>query len=389
MSSPPVTVQAYVTALQQMGYRFRLNEAGDLIECNNAPLDDITLATIRAKMRAQGFTNGYAVEDVIKLEAGRNRYHPVKVYLTTCATLYDGQPHIEELASHFTDITEPHKCFSRWLRMWLIGAVAKVMDGEHHQNAMLVLDGPQGIGKSHFSQWLSRSLPEYFIESAVNPDNKDTWIRLASKWIWEVSELGATIRRADIEALKAFISQRVVTFRRPYARLDSVRPALASMIGTVNNSAGILADQTGNRRFLIANIKTIDWAYSAMNPDQIWGEAFNAYIAGERWTLTKDEKMQSEENNDAYRVPNVIEGYLDKYFYLNPDDVTVWTSTAEIVEWLQTVGYRAPNAKSVSMDVAATLGEWGFQKKKQTVNGKEKRIWGYFGIEKANGRPTP
>ena len=97
----------------------------------------------------------------------------------------------------------------------------------------LVLDGPQGIGKSFLVRWLCPK-ERYYIEGGINTEDKDSLIRLASKWIWEVGELQATTRKADREALKDFISRRDVTVRPAYGRYDIVKPALASFIVTIN-----------------------------------------------------------------------------------------------------------------------------------------------------------
>lgn len=378
MAATNVEVATFVKTLTQLGYSFRLNECGDIVEVNDERLDDIQLATIRARMRAEGFKSAPAVEDVVKMQAGLNRYHPIKNYLMSAGAEYNGQQHIAYLTAHFQESTEPHKLFGLWLRKWLIGTVAKVMGDGKNQNAMLVIDGPQGIGKSVFAHWLCSPLPQYFIEGAINTDDKDCLIRLIRNWIWEVSELGATTRRADIESLKAFISQRMVTVRAPWGRLDMIKPAMASLIGTVNNSAGILADQTGNRRFLSSTVEGIDWNYSmAIDPNQIWGEAFAIYIQGEAWEPTADERQQLAENNDSFRVPNPVEGYLIKLYHIDPLDTASFTNTNTIVAKLQTQGYRASSSRAIAMHVAATLKEMGVKRERRPLRTGPR---GYVGI---------
>ena len=378
--------QEYVEALEDLGYTFRLNEAGDTIEVNGERLDDFVLSIIRSKMRGEGFSDMAAVEDIIRGEAYAHRYHPIKTYLTNVGMTYNGQGNIALLADHCEDITKPHPLFGVWLRRWLIGAVAKAMDGGRTQNAMLVLDGPQGIGKSYLARWLCSPMAGYFLDDAINPSDKDSIIRLAMYWIWEVGELGSTIRKADVEALKAFITRQVVTVRKPYGRIDMVKPALASLIGTVNNSAGILVDTTGNRRFLVATVKSIDWAYTRnLDPNQIWAEAFNAWVGGESWYLTKAEAEQSEENNQGYRLPNPIENYLTKYFVIDPSNTAEWTSTGEIVARLFDMGYKGQSTRSVAMEVATALSEMGIEKEKRGPSNR--RVWGYVGIWAAQGGP--
>lgn len=376
-----ISPQEYVEALEDLGYSFRLNEAGDTIEVNGERLDDFVLSIIRSKMRGEGFTSAAAVEDIVRAEAYAHRYHPIRTYLTNVGMTYNGQANIALLAAHFEDLTKPYPLFATWLRRWLIGAVAKAMDGGQTQNAMLVLDGPQGVGKSHFARWLCSPMKGYFLDDAINPSDKDSVIRLAMYWIWEVGELGSTIRKADVEALKAFITRQVVTVRKPYGRIDMVKPALASLIGTVNNSAGILVDTTGNRRFLVATVKSIDWAYTTnLDPNQIWAEAFTAWVAGESWYLTKAEAEQSEENNQGYRLPNPIDGYLAKYFEINPDDQDPdhWTSTADIVGRIIDMGYKGQSTRSIAMEVASHLNEMGVEKTRKW-QGKG-TVWGYRGV---------
>jgi len=405
--SRPIEVAEFVQTLTLLGYDFRLNEAGDTVECNGKPLDPITLAQVRARMRAESFNSADAVKDVILMQAGLNRYHPIRQYLATAGIGWDGSRHIQTLSYYFEDVTQPHKLFSTWLRKWLIGAVAKATDGEHHQNAMLVIDGPQGIGKSHFVQWLCSPIPDYFVEGGINPENKDCWVRLMSNFVWEVGELGATTKRADIEALKQFISTKRVSVRKPYGEVDTVKPALASLIGTVNEMAGILSDQSGNRRFLVSTIKAIDWNYTTdVDINQVWGEAFVAYQRGEPWQPTPEELKLSEENNQGYQTPNPLEGILDAAFEINLEKIDApswWTPTNRLVSVVQSRGYRGGTSRGIAMEIAATLKAMGLTKEKRRQplavirdeHGKQKideagnpmmrvgncPVWGYGGVK--------
>jgi len=386
---PPLQIDAYLQAFRALGYSFRLNDAGEVLEVNGKRIDDYSLSTIRAQMRARGFFSAAAVEDIIRMEASAHRYHPIKTYLTNVGMTYNGQGNVALLANHFEDATKPHPQFGIWLRHWLIGAVAKAMDAGHTQNAMLVLDGPQGIGKSYFARWLCSPMADYFLDDAINPSDKDAVIRLAMYWIWEVGELGSTIRKADVEALKAFITRQVVTVRKPYGRVDMVKPTLASLIGTVNNSAGILVDSTGNRRFWVATINSIDWSYTTnLDPNQVWAEAFNAWVGGESWSPTKAECALSEENNQGYRLPNPIDGYLAKYFDIDASDTDEdhWTSTADIVGRVIDMGYKGQSTRSIAMEVASHLGEMGISKVRKWIG--KSGIWGYQGVRIVAVQPT-
>lgn len=358
----PKTSKDYLATLAALGYSFRMNACNDQIEVNREPMTDPIRATIRTRMRDMGYRRHLvAIEDAYIAHAYHEQYHPIKDYLTGLE--WDGYPHIAELAACFQDVDN---VFGKWLLKWLVGAIAKVFNAE--QNSMLVLDGPQGIGKSHFVAWLGSVMPEYFIEAPINPEDKDNHIRLISKWVWEVAELGATTRRADREALKFFISQRTVTVRKPFGKYDIVKPAMASLVGTINNEAGFLTDPTGNRRFLVCELTHIDWSYTKIDPGQIWAEAYREYLNGYDWRLNADEGKRQREINNRYQVESHVMGLFFKYFDHITDpahpNFSTWTAATDIIQKLETHGLTG-SSKSVLMELAAGLKELGVEKAKK------------------------
>jgi predicted P-loop ATPase len=365
----------YLTQLKRFGYDFKLNECDDTIEINGEPLEEGHIDTIRSQLRDAGFYQVTTGEEAYRAYAWKHRYHPVKDYLSSLS--WDGQPYIQNLCDYFTD---EFGMFSIWLRKWLIGACAKVFEAQ--QNPMLILDGKQGIGKSEFVRWLAKPLPAYFTEGSIDPNNKDCIIRLARYWIWEVSELGATTRKADYEALKSFLTTRKITVRKPYGRVDIIKPAMASFIGTINNSTGIFSDPTGNRRFLVSNILSIDWGYAGLDPGLLWAEAMAAYLAKEDYRIAPDEQIKANEIAEYYGVIDPIENLLMKYFIIDPADQTKWTATTDILSVLEnpTEGNLKGNSRGNAMALAAVATKLGLQRRKRT-NSLGQRAWGYAGIK--------
>lgn len=363
-----------IAFLTEKGYHFRLNQCDDSVEVNGERISDV----IRAKMRTQLRDRGYgkylaAADDAAISDAARNAYHPVRDYLK--GLKWDGGAHIAKLAGYVTDANQ---VFPLYLRKWLIGAIARAYTGT--QNAVLVLDGPQGLGKSQFVRWLC-PLQQLFVDSNINPDDKDCGMLAIRSWIWEVSELGATTKRADMEALKGFLSREVFTLRPAYARYEIVKPGLASFVGTVNNSSGIFSDPTGSRRYWATTLTALDWGYThQVNLAQVWAEAHSAYLAGETWTLTTDQAVKAKEVNDEYAFADPVEDLLRKFFILdpkaNPEDERSWTSTADILTVLQNNGL-GQQAHSNSMRLSATLKRLGHEKRRGGHDGK---INGYVGV---------
>lgn len=355
----------YIRDLTGLGYSFRHNAVTDRIEVNGETISDVMQAVIRTQMRDLRHKRMTEVEDAYTAHAWANCYHPVKDYFGRLQ--WDGGAHIEKLASYFTD---RHGVFPIYLRRWLIGAIAKIF--AQARNFMLVLDGEQYIGKSRFCRWLC-PLPEYFHEGPLDTADKDTWIRLTSAFIWELSELDATTKRSDRSALKDFISRQEVTIRRPYARFDVTRPALASLIGTINEEGpGFLNDPTGNTRFAVVNLTAIDFGYTSLDISQVWAEAYIAYQAGESWEFTTVERRQQAEINSEYENEATIDGMIRKYYALDPT-VDVWTPGIEIVLELETYGLK-DNQRGSLMELARLMKKWGHERR------RVKQVWCYKGV---------
>jgi hypothetical protein len=374
----PTQSEQIVQWLKYIGYEFRLNKCGDVLEVNGEPIDDITAAIIRNKVRDGAEFKISAVEDAYIAAAAENAYHPVVDYLN--GLQWDGHDHIGALAQHLQSDDEPVRYTDGstaplhlvYLRRWLIGAVAKSL--EQAQNMMLVLAGGQGLGKSALARWLCSGLSSYYIESPINTEDKDCFVRLMSKFVWEVSELDATTRRADVSALKDFVTRTEVTVRRAYGRHDTVRPALASLIGTVN-SGSFLSDETGNRRFLVTRITEIDWGYTKLNVNQVWAQAVALYRSGESWRLQPEESASQRETNKNYETSSLLDDWIERWFDFGLGDEN-YMSAAEIADHLKDKGVELHGTpRAIAMELSAVLGRLGVERGRGRHRREYAGIW--------------
>lgn len=351
--------QIIIERLRALGYTFRLNSCIDAIEVNGRAITDILAAEIRVALRDIGLAKKIAAaEDAYIAEAKKNAYHPVRDYLD--GLNWDQVDHIAALSTHLYS-NDPPVVYSNggslplhhvYLYRWLVGAVAKVYNGD--QNPILVLDGPQGIGKSTLARWLC-PLSDYFLEGPINVADKDSDIRLISQLVWEVSELDATTRKADQSALKSFITKQVVTVRKAYGRHDTKKPAMCSLIGTVNNTSGFLADQSGSRRFMITRLERIDRRYTDLDINQLWAQARKLYFDGETSRLTRDEAAVQSAVNEHYEAETVLTDWLEKHFDFSPD-YTDQYSLAEIISAMEIDGFRVTGSeRQQAMELARVL----------------------------------
>jgi predicted P-loop ATPase len=375
-------VSAKIAAdLEQWGYDLWMNELDDSVWNGQERWTDAAHATLRMLARDNGYAQDRllsALDDSILAIASSHRRHPLREYLDSLK--WDGEDHIATLAKYFQDehptieykSGKKQTVFHAFLTRWLVGSVAKIYGDVKaaRSNFVLVLAGGQDIGKSHFSEWLC-PLPEYFAEGSINPDNKDCSLRRTNTWIWEISELGATTRRADVEALKSFITVTEVRERRPYARYDVTKPAIASYIGTVNpDGAGFLLDSTGNRRFAVVELKSIDWKYEGVSLEQVWAQARAMYMADRvAYRMAPEEAQMRSRNAEAHTGPDIFADALAKTYEINPDmsGVPGWRqTTAEILERLRTFGgLSRSNDISQARALARSLREhWGITGKR-------------------------
>ena len=361
---PPVAPEqpestTLIDRLIALGFTFRLNLCGGIVEVNGKPFDEFIEAEIRVALRDVGLHKKIkAAEDAYLAEAKKNSYHPVREYLDSLT--WDGADHITTFTRcmhssdppivYATGVKAPlHHVY---IYRWIIGAVAKVYTGA--QNPMMVWDGGQGIGKSTAVAWLC-PLPAYFIEGAINVADKDALVRLASMWVWEVAELDATTRKADQSALKDFITKQVVVVRKAYGHADFRGPAMASLIGTLNNTSGFLADETGSRRFLITKLDHIDLAYQNIDRDQLWAQAVHLYRGGERWQLQGEEALAQANNNEGYEIETALSDWLDRSFDFDPEYNTPY-SLADIISAMEVDGLRMSGSeRSQAMELARVL----------------------------------
>ena len=216
------------------------------------------------------------VYDAIAMNAGWHAVHPLRDELTKL--IWDKTPRLGKWLS--TYMGTPDDPYHRGIgQMFLIAAVARIMEPGCKVDYILVLEGKQGVGKSSVCAIIGG---EYFSDSLPNlSTGKEASQHLAGRWIIELSELAAT-SKAETEQLKAFTTRRCEKYRPPYARTEVVQPRQCVFIGTTNKSA-YLRDETGARRFWPVKVGTVDLNALTTDRDQLLAEAMALYDAGEDW----------------------------------------------------------------------------------------------------------
>jgi hypothetical protein len=214
-----------------------------------------------------------------------NSFHPVRDYLT--ALVWDQTSRVGSWLADYLG-AEKNAYTSVVGGCWLISAVARIFQPGCKVDQILLLEGPQGAGKSMALRTLAGD--KYFCDHISELGSKDSRVELAGTWIFELSELDR-VRRAELSRVKAFFTAQTDVYRPPYGRRSERFPRNCIFCGTTNDSSS-LTDESGNRRWWPIKIGTINIPALAQDRDQLWAEAVALYKAGEKWWLETPELNQ-------------------------------------------------------------------------------------------------
>ena len=227
-------------------------------------------------------------------------YHPIREYLAALPE-WDGVLRVDTLLIDYLG-AEDNSYVRAVTRKTLCAAVRRVQEPGVKFDTMLVLNGPQGIGKSTL---ISRLAGEWFSDSLNLSDTKDKTAaeKLQGYWILEIGEL-AGLRKAEVETLRSFLSRQNDIYRAAFGRRATPHPRQCIFFGTTNAESGYLRDTTGNRRFW--PVKTpgggVKHSWELTNEDisQIWAEVVVLVENGEKLHLAPDlETLAKSEQREA------------------------------------------------------------------------------------------
>lgn len=253
---------------------------------------DTDEAQLRAYLEVNyaAWQKGRVTDALIQVSQER-AFHPIKEYLESLN--WDGKPRLNTALVECLGATDCQ--YTRAVtRKVLLAAVARIYEPGVKFDQVLVVCGPQGIGKTTFflrlgGRWHTDSL------TFADMRDKTAAEKLRGAWIVEISEL-AGIRKTETEAIKSFASRQVDYYRPAYARNVIEQPRQCVLVATTNTQ-NFLRDTTGNRRFwpIIAhggNPGSEPWILPQEYYNQLWAETLYYYRTGEGLCL--DRKLQAE-----------------------------------------------------------------------------------------------
>lgn len=308
------------------------------------------------------------VDQAILVVAHRRRVHPLRDWLDTL--IWDGVPRIETWLQRYLGVED--KTITREFgRRWLIAAVARIYRPGCQVDSMLILEGGQGASKSSALRILAGD--EYFLDTAIDVNAQRPAAALHGKWIVEWSEL-ASLRAADTERVKQFVSVRVDNYRKPWGRRPVDYPRRCVLAGTTNSDRP-LRDTTGNRRFWPVTVNAIDLASLAADREQLWAEAVAAFRGGAMWYLDTEElNVAACAEQEARRERDPWEEILSEYL-TRPDRRVASFTTHGLLAFPLGVE-TSMMSRALETRIGAIMAKLGWKKRRPMI--ASSRTYEYF-----------
>ncbi len=364
---------------------FAYNLFTDEVEVNRAPWRDWTGTRQWEDGDIQGLTAWIArafqdrrptltpehVHAGVCLVARANAYHPIRDYLRR--HVWDGVKRLDTWLTTYFGVEASDYSASVGAKT-LMAAVRRIMNPGCKFDTVLILEGIQGAGKSRALEALAS--PWFSSETIVIGD-KDSLLAMRRSWIHELGELD-TLRRAEVNELKAFLSRGTDRVRDPYQRMTVDRPRQGILIGTTNKDE-YLKDETGGRRFWPVRCPgAVDVAGLERDRDQLWAETLKRAESGESlWLDNATIREAAEEAQEGRRDEDVwldeIAGYLA--------DTTGFGGKAETVKSVDIFRALNPGASIGAMTdtaakrIASAMKRLGWRKEVRRINGGVCRVY--------------
>lgn len=356
------------------------------------PMTDADLVRLRIHLERLRFKSApkELARDAAVLVAEENRYDSAQVWLAGVEGRWDGRARCETFLRDFFGCEDTP--YTRAVSLYIWTALAgRVIEPGCQADMAPVLEGDQGLRKTSAIAALAPA-PEFFVEIDFSKDETETARLLRGVLVAEISELRGLHTR-DQESIKAFVSRRHEKWTPKYKEFATTFARRAVLFGSTNRT-DILADETGNRRWLPVHVDRADVEGIAAARDQLWAEGaarFRGLVAGpggggggvawaaaERLGAPEHEKYMLE---DAWAGPVAAWlGAVDGFGVADPVTGVVGTrgeglfTVAELMS-----GALGLSAKDMNMQalkrVGAVLRSLGYERTVQKVDGRPVRCW--------------
>ena len=267
-------------------------------------------------------------------------HNPIKEYFKKLPKWDKSKPdHISKLANFV--VAKNQDWFNAQFIKMLVRNVAAALGYIPFNKQCFVLTGGQSAGKSTFLRFLCPTeLAPYYTEE-IDFISKDGVIALTQNFLINLEELDK-YNKTESGHIKTFMSKDQVKVRLPYAKRATRQKRIASFLGTTNQPQ-FLTDPTGNVRWLVMEIETINHdhggakGYNSIDIDLVYAQAHSLLKSGFEYKLTAEEIRQSEQNNKSFLSETTESGIILEYFEpCKEEDATHGFNVGQLMKFLKT-----------------------------------------------------
>jgi predicted P-loop ATPase len=310
-------------------FPLRKNTITRNVELNNKPIDDSDINSIFLDSKAVFKESSKDLITSILFSNRIDTYNPLHEFFEENVKPVDNRPNLSKLLGSIkTDTPNADK----FIIKWLVSAVASAY-GNHSPLVLIFCGEKQGTGKTHWFRYLlPKELRFLFAESKMDA-GKDDEILMTRKWIIMDDEYGGKSKKEE-KRLKELTSKEFINVREPYGRVSTDLRRLAVFCGT-SNEMQILSDATGNRRQIPIHILDIDHElYNQCEKAELWRELYAMYLAGESYTILKEEIMILNQSTETFKLSTPEEDMIHKKLEIATSAFGEWMSLTEIAQYL-------------------------------------------------------
>ncbi|RMX06727.1 virulence protein E [Corticibacter populi] len=332
-----------------------------------------------------------SLDEAIQTVAEAERYHPIREWLI--GLQWDGTPRLGKWLLYVLGET-PQSINARLFeylglvgRYWLQGMVWRVMEPGCKFDYCPVLEGAGGLRKSTLVEVLASSA--FFSDTPFDMSHgKEAQEQVQGVWAYEIAELAA-MSKADVNAIKAFISSKVDRYRVAYGATVESFPRQCVLVGTTNEDT-YLRDRTGNRRWWPVPVRhQINTEWVQRWREQLFAEAFALYLQGEAYTPSPDQEQRLfRPMQDSRLVETAVESELLRVLTRRPggtgilEIINIDAKFVTIAQIVTALGIdAAKSTPGLEGQIRGWLKQAGWTHGKQRINGtpangyKRPEVW--------------
>lgn len=267
------------------------------------------------------------------------RTDPVSEFFMKVYDVWDGKTdHIGMLARTVPcDFPE----WEQWFRKWFLYMVAQWTDRvmEYGNSIVPLLISPQGDGKSTFCRnLLPKELQWGFLDNLDVSQKRQTLQAMHNFLLINLDEFNQISPKIQEGFLKNIIQLPSVKIKRPYGRHVEDFKRMASFIATTNESR-VLADPTGNRRFVCVRLTgPIDVDYKP-NYAALYSQAYRLVVDNEEryWFTPEEVQAVIAHNREFELLPPAVSYFLEYYEAVQDERDGEWMSPTAIYQRLRKI----------------------------------------------------